>query len=100
MLCNEGGDTRRISAVRESILADGSPAKISRAQALGEAPSRVQQRYDHLIDELFSRSPNNKYRPDNKLKPVQTMNCLNRLQSVRIRFPSLQDFPVLYSFNF
>jgi len=28
MLCNEGGDTQRISAVRESILTDGSPPKL------------------------------------------------------------------------
>jgi hypothetical protein len=35
MLCNEGGDTRRLSAGRESILVDDSTAKISRDQALG-----------------------------------------------------------------
>jgi hypothetical protein len=34
-LCNKGGDTQRINAVRESILADGALAKISREQALG-----------------------------------------------------------------
>ncbi|SDN92791.1 hypothetical protein SAMN04488053_104292, partial [Alkalicoccus daliensis] len=56
LLCNEGEDAQRTSAVGESILADVLSAKISREQALGQASPKVKQ-YDYffLAELLFSR---------------------------------------------
>jgi len=51
-LCNEGQNTRRITAAREFILTNCFLSKISREEVLGQVPLKMQY-YVRFIIELF-----------------------------------------------